>query len=37
MHKNRATQEEVHSILDFPEALAGIIKTLKMTVRMIEE
>ena len=37
MHKNRATQEEVHSILDFPEALAGIIKTLKMTIRMIEE
>jgi histidine ammonia-lyase len=37
MHKNRAKIEEAISFLDFPEALAGIIKIQRMANRMIEE
>lgn len=37
MHKNRARIEEAISFLDYPEALAGIIKIKHMANRMIEE
>lgn len=37
MHKNRAIADEVSSSMDFLEGLSGIIKTFRMTRRMIEE
>jgi histidine ammonia-lyase len=37
LHKGKRSSEDIHSLLDFPEALAGIKKTLGFCWKVIEE